>query len=103
LRYEWDDNKNRQNQRRHDGISFELAALAFEDVRCLIFPDRVDATGEQRFHALGAVQIEPGIPAVLLVVHSYREYRDGEEIIRIISARPAEKYEIRRYQAEAMD
>jgi uncharacterized DUF497 family protein len=40
---------------------------------------------------------------VLLVVHAYREDNDGEEIIRIVSARAAEKHEIRRYQEQAMD
>jgi hypothetical protein len=50
VRYEWDEEKNRQNQRKHGGISFELAALVFEDKRCLIGPDRVDKTGEQRWH-----------------------------------------------------
>ena len=44
--------------------------------------------GEQRWHALGAFSVEPGSALVLLVVHVYREEdRDGEEIIRIISAR----------------
>ena len=32
VRYEWDERKNRQNQRKHDGISFELAALVFQDL-----------------------------------------------------------------------
>jgi uncharacterized DUF497 family protein len=40
---------------------------------------------------------------VLVVVHAYREDGNGEEIIRIISARRAEKHEIRRYQEQAMD
>jgi uncharacterized DUF497 family protein len=40
MRYAWDEEKNRKNQRRHDGISFELAMLAFEDERCLVYPDR---------------------------------------------------------------
>jgi uncharacterized DUF497 family protein len=40
--------------------------------------------------------IEPEAATVLLVVHAYRENAYGEEIIRIISARRAEKYEIRR-------
>jgi uncharacterized DUF497 family protein len=31
------------------------------------------------------------------------EDRNGEEIIRIISARRAEKHEIRRYQKQAME
>jgi uncharacterized protein len=102
-RYEWDERKNRQNQRKHAGISFEVAALVFEDEYCMIGPDRVDKTGEQRWHAIGAVRIEPEVAAVLLIVHAYREHSDGEEVIRIISARRAEKHEIRRYQKQAMD
>ena len=103
MRYEWDEEKNRRNQRKHHGISFELAALAFEDERCLIGLDRVDETGEQRWHAIGALQIEPECSAVLLVVHAYRENYHGEEVIRIISARRAEQHEVRRYQEQAVD
>jgi uncharacterized DUF497 family protein len=116
VRYEWDERKNRQNQRKHGGISFELAALVFEDEHRLIAKDRVDEAGEQRWHAIGAVSIEPGITPVLVVVHVYRhpadedlspgppgEDSDGEEIIRIISARRAEKHEYRRYQEQIVD
>jgi uncharacterized DUF497 family protein len=81
-----------------------LAALVFEDEDCLVGLDRLDGrTGEQRWLALGAVRIEPGTAAVLLVVHAYREDYYGEEIIRIISARKAENHDIRRYQEQAMD
>ncbi|MGD0519797.1 MAG: BrnT family toxin [Terracidiphilus sp.] len=116
MRYEWDERKNRQNQRKHGGISFELAALVFEDEHRLIGLDRVNETGEQRWHALGAVSIESGISAVLLVVHAYKHPSDvdlspgtpkedlhGEEIIRIISARRADNNEYRRYQEQAVD
>ena len=103
MRYEWDERKNRQNQRKHGGISFELAALVFEDEHCLIGFDRVDETGELRWHALGAVSVEPGFGDVLLVVHVYREDDDGEEIIRIISARKADKYDVQRYQEQKLD
>lgn len=104
MRYEWEEAKNLRNQRKHDGISFEMAALAFEDECCLVYADRIDSkTKEQRWHAIGAAQIEPGAGAVLLVVHVYREDDHGEEIIRIISARAAEKNEIRRYREQAMD
>lgn len=102
VRYEWDERKNRQNQRKH-GISFELAALAFEDPRCLLAFDREDESGELRWHAIGAISLEPGVGAVLVVAHVYREDRDGEEIIRIISARAAETSEIRRYQEQEME
>src|SRR5437764_1268523 len=100
MRYEWDEQKNRENQRKHDGISFELATLVFEDENCLIRMDLVDETGEQRWHAVGSVSPAPGVSAVLLVVHVYRhsgdrhrspgtpgEDEDGEETIRIVSAR----------------
>ena len=80
-----------------------MAALVFDDERCLIGPEHVDETGERRWHAIGAARIEPEITVVLLVVHAYREDDHGEEIIRIISARAAEKHEIRRYQEQAMD
>lgn len=103
VRYEWDERKSRQNQRKHGGISFELAALVFEDEQRLIELDRVDEAGEQRCHVLGAVSVEPGIGDVLLVVHLYREEEGDEEIIRIISARQADKNEYRRYQEQAMD
>jgi uncharacterized DUF497 family protein len=115
MRYEWDDRKNRENKRKH-GISFELAALVLEDERCLVGKDRVDETGEQRWHALGTVSIESGVGVVLLVVHvvrrpsdedaspgAQREEEDGEEIIRIISARRANKNEYRRYQEQEVD
>ena len=104
MQYEWDEKKNLQNQSRHAGISFELAALVFEDERCLISVDRIDPkNGEQRWHALGCARIDARTAAILLVVHAYREDRNGQEIIRIISARAAEKHEVRRYQKQAVD
>lgn len=102
MRYEWDEEKNRLNQERH-GISFEIAALVLEDYRCLVRLDRIDESGEQRWHAIGAAHIEPDVAVVLLVVHVYREETDGEEVTRIISARRAEKNDIRRYQEQEME
>ena len=61
--YEWDEGKNRLNQEKH-GISFEIAALAFEDERCLVRPDRIDERGEQRWQAIGAARIEPGAAVI---------------------------------------
>jgi uncharacterized protein len=36
MRFEWDEDKNESNQRKH-GISFETAALVFEDPNRLHF------------------------------------------------------------------
>jgi uncharacterized DUF497 family protein len=102
MRYEWDEQKNHENQRKH-GLSFELAAYVFEDPNCLIVFDREDEAGELRWHAIGALPVEPGVGAVVVVVHAYREDHDGEEIIRIISARQAQKHDVRRYQEQAVD
>lgn len=44
---DWDERKNRENQRRH-GISFEQAALVFEDPDCYMFENDL-VRGEQRW------------------------------------------------------
>jgi uncharacterized protein (DUF4415 family) len=74
MRYEWDEAKNLRNQRKHEGISFELAALVFEDERCLVYPDRIDSkTEERRWHAVGAARIEPGpVPCRSLFMRTER-------------------------------
>jgi|HubBroStandDraft_1064217.scaffolds.fasta_scaffold424650_3 uncharacterized DUF497 family protein len=93
MRFEWDDEKNRLNQRKHDGLAFESAALIFNDPFAIFLKDRIVA-GEQRWHAIGSAS-----GAVLLVVHLYRTeaQNDEEEITRIISARQANKRERRIY------
>jgi len=103
MRYEWDDRKNRQNQLKHDGIPFEMPALVFMDAACVVVTDRTDASGEQRWHAIGTARIAGEAVAVLLVVHAYGEDIDGEEVIRIVSARRAEKHEVRRYREQAVE
>jgi uncharacterized DUF497 family protein len=104
VRYEWDEEKNRRNQRKHGGISFELGALVFEDEGCLVYRNHIDdQTGEERWIALGMAQAIRDAGILLVVAHVYREGKDGEEVIRIISAREAGKRDIRRYQAQALD
>jgi uncharacterized DUF497 family protein len=46
VRFEWDENKNRANQRKH-GVSFEEAVRVFFDPLHLSHQDRVEG-GEQR-------------------------------------------------------
>lgn len=53
--------------------------------------------------ALLILEDKPGAVAVLLVVHVYREEHNGGEMIRIISARAAEKHEFRSYQEQKID
>ena len=90
--FQWDAGKNRSNQRKHSGIDFETASRIFGDPYLVLQKDRV-IDGEQRWHAIGAVR-----KAVLLVVHAYiEENPNGEETIRIISAREADPRERRVY------
>ncbi len=103
MRFEWDEIKNVRNQRKHEGISFEIATSVFMDFNCVVLPDRIDESGEQRWHAIGSVSLNSTDPAVIVVVHVYREDYYGEEIIRIISARSAEKHERRRYPEQTLD
>lgn len=93
MRFQWDNEKNRINKRRHDGLAFETAALVFNDPLAVFRKDRI-VEGEQRWHAIGSA-----LGAVLLVVHVYRmeDSNDEEENIRIISAREANKRERRIY------
>ena len=91
-RFEWDAAKDRANRRKH-GFDFKTAARVFEDPNMMLIEDRVDPEGEQRWHALGMV----GGRSLLVVVHLYREAENGEEIIRIISARQANQHEGRVY------
>ncbi len=47
MRFEWDEEKDRLNRRKHGGIGFEFASRVFADERCLVIPDRDDwETGE---------------------------------------------------------
>ena len=71
---------------------------AFADPFALTEQDRIEG-GERRWRTLGMVEGR----ALLLVAHTFRdEDQDGEaiEIIRIISARVADRRERRRYEQE---
>jgi uncharacterized protein len=78
-------------------LDFETAARVFNDPKVVLAKDRV-LEGEQRWHAIGSVS-----GAVLLIVHTYREEDDGEEFIRIISAREANHRERRVYIQQAAE
>ena len=89
-RFEWDDAKNRSNRRKH-GISFEEARTAFFDENARVVPDPDHSDDEERFVLLGlSISLR-----VLLVCHCYRK---EDEVIRIISARKADRDELKQYQ-----
>lgn len=98
MRFEWDEQKNRINKAKH-GITFETAGRVFNDPFLILRADRIVA-GEQRWHAIGAVE-----KAILLVVHVYLVENENakEETIRIISARETDKRERRIYIQQAIE
>src|SRR2546429_2568307 len=91
MRFTWDENKTRQNLRKHD-VRFETAVLVFDDPYAVTRRDD-NADDEERWITVGA--IGPG--SILLVVHAFYE-NHNEEVIRIISARAAESHERRAYE-----
>ena len=90
LRFEWDERKNRENRRKH-GVSFEEAQTVFYDEWAILVEDEGAADdGESRVVLLG---MSLG-PKILVVCHCYRE---EDAVIRLISARRANKSERRDY------
>ncbi len=83
--FEWDDQKARENYRKH-GVSFEEAASVFLDLDYLLLPDRQHP---DRFVALGF----SAIARLLVVVHGERGAR-----VRLISARAATRTERENYE-----
>lgn len=92
IRFEWDNTKAASNLRKH-GVSFDDAIAAFTDPFAMMVQDRIEGL-EQRWQTLGMV----GGYLVLLVAHTVGEDDDGIEIIRIISARAADRKERKRYE-----
>ena len=52
--FEWDQEKDRENQQRH-GVSFELAQYAFADSNRVIAQDPSHSRDEDRFFCFGRV------------------------------------------------
>src|SRR2546421_6501531 len=91
MQFAWDENKNRQNLRKHD-ICFETAVLVFDDPYAITQRDDT-FDGEERWITVGAV----GPGSIVLVVHTFYE-KHNEEAIRIISARAVESHERKAYE-----
>jgi len=89
LNFEWDGRKSRANAKKH-GVSFEEAQTAFLDENAVRFCDPDHSRDEDRFILLGM----SSRLRVLVVCHCLRE---SESVIRIISARKADKREEKGY------
>ena len=89
LRFEWDPKKAAANLRKH-GVSFEDAQAVFADENAKLIDDPDHSEEEDRFVLLGL----SSSLRLLVVCHCYRS--EGN-VIRIISARKAERLERNSY------
>jgi uncharacterized DUF497 family protein len=87
--FEWDENKNRKNQKKHN-LSFEDSSKVFEDENRLQYT--VESKGETRYITIGKV-----LKVIITVVYTIRDFA-----FRLISARPARKDERERYIANSL-
>ena len=86
----WDEEKHKINIDKHN-VSFQEATSVFDDDNAVYFDDELHSETEERFKVIGfSERIR-----ILMVCHCYR---NGDNLIRIISARKANKKEIAQYE-----
>lgn len=92
LDFQWDDQKNELNIKKH-GVSFDEAKTVFYDEYAIQYLDPDHSENEDRFLLLGtSFKLK-----TIVVCHCFRQ---EETIIRIISARKADKDEQQVYWSE---
>ena len=90
MQFEWDENKNRSNYKKH-GVWFEEAQTTWVDSESVEFFDPEHSSNENRFIRIG----HSTRGRILLVV--FCERAEGLTV-RIISARKATKQEMSAYE-----
>jgi uncharacterized DUF497 family protein len=75
VRFEWDPDKDKENQRKH-GVAFAIAQFAFADPIRVIAEDLSHTSGEKRYYCFGRVD-----GGVLTVRFTYRD-----DAVRIFGA-----------------
>ncbi|MCD6397043.1 MAG: BrnT family toxin [Spirochaetaceae bacterium] len=87
--FEWDAKKDKINLNKHD-VSFEEAKSVFYDEYAIFYFDPEHSENEDRFLLLGmSFKLK-----TLVICHCFRQ---EEKIVRIISARKADKSEEKVY------
>ena len=89
MKFAWDPQKASSNLRKH-GISFDEAVTVFKDPLAYIFDDMEHSQDEHREIIIGMSKLR----RMLLVCFVERQ----EDIVRLISARPATRIEINDYE-----
>lgn len=85
MNFEWNTEKEKANVKNHEGITFDFASKVFNDVWAIEEFDELHSTeNEQRFTIIGLAENEILRVTFIVVIDE-----NGEEVIRIISARKA--------------
>lgn len=92
IQFVWDEDKAKANVRKH-GVSFEEASSVFADENARLKHDPEHSDEEDRFIILGF----SSTLRILVVCHVYRQ---GDQVIRLISARKATRNERKQYGRE---
>ena len=92
MRFEWNPEKAASNIRKH-GISFDEAVTVFKDPLAFIFDDLTHSEEEHREIIIGTSTLR----RMILVCFVER----FESVVRIISACPATRQEIKDYEENA--
>ena len=92
MKFEWNEEKSTQNLQKH-GVSFEEAKEVFEDPFHISKLDYRFDYFEERWITLGSTKKDK----ILVVANMFFD-ENGEEIIRIISARRANQKERKFYE-----
>ncbi|MDR1257121.1 MAG: BrnT family toxin [Spirochaetaceae bacterium] len=90
LRFVWDETKNKENLKKH-GIDFNTAIFVFNDPNHIKIYDEAHSIDEERWNIIGMIN-----DVVLFVV----ETEMTDNLIRIISARKANKNERETYNGK---
>ena len=92
--FEWDPQKASTNVQKH-GVTFEQATGIFNDPMALtVFDEGSSSEHEDRWITLG----QSFGKHYLVVVRTYRNHTSNAVTIRLISARPTTKQEIKQHK-----
>lgn len=91
MRFEWDEDRALENAKKHR-VTFEQARQVFNDPRAVPFEDLEHSDhDETRYVMIGMCSI-----GLLFISFTYRD-----DVVRLISARRAEKWMVKVYEEES--
>ena len=92
--FEWDEHKNELNIKKH-GVDFNIAWTAFNDIHAIVETDYEHSYSEERQNLIGFDETRK----LLFVCHCDKGTSE-KDLIRLISARKADKLETDLYWSE---